>query len=105
MMARETKIVPTTERAIMRVVSTVVLPEEEGAEERLALAEGEVELGKEEVELVERKVELAEGKVELAKEEIELVGDVGFAGPAGSEELAVVPMTGVVLIGTVSNAV
>ena len=98
MQARPIKIIPTIERATMRTISTVVLPEEEGAEAALELAEREVEL-------VERKVELVEGEVELAKEEIELVGDVGFAGPVGSEELAAVPMTRVVLVGTVSNAV
>ena len=105
MQARPIKIIPTIERATMRTISTVVLPKEEGAEAALELAEREVELVERKVELVERKVELVEGEVELAKEEIELVEDVGFAGPVGSEELAAVPMTRVVLVGTVSNAV
>ena len=91
-MARE--IIKMTAKATMRTISTVVLPEEEGAEEGPELAEGEVEPAMEEVELVE-------GEVELAKEEVELVGDVAPTRTVGSEELPAVPRTGVVLIGTV----
>ena len=84
MMARE--IIRTTAKATMRTISTVVLPEEEGAEEGLELAKEVVELAREEVKLLE--------------ENVKLVGDVA-AGPVGSEELPALPRTGVVLVGTV----
>lgn len=84
-MARE--IIKMTAKATMRTISTMVLPEEEGAEEALELAEGEVELAKEVVELMEV--------------DVRLVGDVAPTRTVGSEELPLVPRTGVVLIGTV----